>query len=121
MQFGNYAKNRALATLGWGWMGVDALFTGRYIDKVKVPNPSRNGFDADGNPYPDLKIGSIVYMDVTVGYTFPTKTHLQAGIRNLADKQPPIFYQNNVTNVNTDTSTYDVLGRQWFVGFSQKL
>jgi outer membrane receptor protein involved in Fe transport len=55
-----------------------------------------------------------------VGYSLPTNTHLQVGVRNLSDKQPPIFFQNNVANINTDTSTYDVLGRQWFVGFTQK-
>jgi len=62
-----------------------------------------------------------VYEDLTLGYTFaPTKTHVQAGVRNISDKQPPIFYQNNVTNANTDVETYDTLGRQWFVGFLQK-
>jgi iron complex outermembrane receptor protein len=121
-QFGNYAKNRALATLGWTWHGVDALITGRYIGGVKIENPSRSGVDANGKPYPDLKIGSTLYEDVTLGYTIAaTKTHVQAGVRNLSDKQPPIFYQNNVTNANTDVQTYDLLGRQWFVGFTQKL
>ena len=121
-QFGNNTKNRALASLGWTWHDIDALLTGRYIGTVKVENPSVTGVDASGNPYPDLKIGSTVYEDLTVGYTFAaTKTHVQAGVRNISDKQPPIFYQNNVTNANTDVETYDLLGRQWFVGFTQKL
>lgn len=121
-QFGNYAKNRGIASIAWTWQGIDALITGRYIGGLKVQHPSVTGVDANGNPYPDLKIGSVLYEDMTVGYTIgATKTHVQAGVRNISDKQPPIFYQNNVVNANTDVETYDTLGRQWFVGFTQKL
>lgn len=125
-QFGNYAKNRAMLNIGWAWKGVDALITGRYIGSLVVHDPSRTGLDPNGNPYapgtePDLKISSVFYTDITIGYTFPTNTKLQFGVHNLSDKQPPIFYQNNVNNVNTDVNTYDVIGRQLFLGFNQKL
>jgi outer membrane receptor protein involved in Fe transport len=124
-QFGNYAKDRAFGQIGWAMFGADLLFTVRYIAPITVFNPSVTGVTIDpttgaSSPYPDLKIPSFVYMDVTAGYTFPTKTRLQAGVRNLADKQPPILYQNNVTNANTDVQTYDTIGRQWFAGFTQK-
>jgi outer membrane receptor protein involved in Fe transport len=119
-QFGNYAKNRGLALIGWNWLGADALITERYIGSLLITNPSVTGVTATGAPYPAYPIGSVIYTDLTLGYTFPTQTHLMAGIRNLSDKQPPIFYQNNVTNANTDVETYDTLGRQWWVGFSQK-
>ena len=119
-QFGNYAKNRGLLLLGWNWLGADALITGRYIGSLEITNPSVTGVDATGAPYPPYPIGSVIYTDITLGYTFPTKTHLQLGVRNLSDKQPPIFYQNNVANANTDVNTYDTLGRQWWAGFSQK-
>jgi iron complex outermembrane receptor protein len=119
-QFGNYTKNRALGLFGWNWQGIDALITERYIGGLVITNPSVTGLTATGGVYPPYPIGSVLYTDITVGYTFPTNTHLQAGVRNLSDKQPPIFYQNNVTNANTDVETYDTLGRQWFVGFTQK-
>ena len=119
-QFGNYTKNRALAMLGWNWMGADMLITERYIGSLQIINPSRTGFTATGAPYPPYPIGSVLYTDITLGYTFPTNTRLQVGVRNLSDKQPPIFYQNNVVNANTDVNTYDTLGRNWFVGFTQK-
>lgn len=120
-QFGNYAKNRGLVSLGWSWKGLDALVTGRYIGSLRIQNPSVTGLTADGSVYPDLQIGSVFYTDITLGYTFPTRTRLQVGIRNLNDKQPPLFYLNNVTNANVDVNTYDTIGRQWFVGFQQKL
>jgi outer membrane receptor protein involved in Fe transport len=119
-QFGNYAKNRGLAMVGWNWLGADALITERYIGSLLIPDPSVTGVTATGAPYPAYPIGSVLYTDLTLGYTFPTNTHLQLGIRNLSDKQPPIFYQNNVTNANTDVETYDTIGRQWWVGFTQK-
>ena len=119
-QFGNYAKNRGLVLVGWNGWGADALVTGRYIGGLVIDNPSVSGVTATGAPYPPWPIGSVMYTDITLGYTLPTKTHLQVGVRNVADKQPPIFFQNNVTNANTDVQTYDTLGRQWFVGFTQK-
>ncbi len=119
-QFGNYTKNRAMFLLSWNWKGVDALLTEQYIGGLVIDNPSVTGITATGAPYPPYEIGSLVYTDIMVGYTFPTNTHLQAGVRNLSDKQPPIFYQNNVTNANTDVETYDTIGRNWWVGFTQK-
>jgi iron complex outermembrane receptor protein len=114
-QFGNYAQWRGLASVGWALGGADALVTTRYIDSIKLTDP-------DGMPgvQPDLEIGSITYIDLTLGYTLPTQTRFQAGILNLQDKQPPILYQNNVTNANTDVQTYDTVGRQFFVSVTQK-
>jgi len=49
---------------------------------------------------------------VNFGYNIePINTLVQVGIDNLTDKQPPIFYQQNVLNANTDVSTYDPIGR----------
>jgi iron complex outermembrane recepter protein len=123
-QFGNYAKDRGFATIGWSGWGADALISARYIGSLVLYNPSVTGVTINSagvsSPYPPLQIPSFVYLDLTVGYTFPTKTRVQVGARNLSDKQPPILYQNNVTNGNTDVEQYDTLGRQWFAGFTQK-
>jgi outer membrane receptor protein involved in Fe transport len=122
-QFGNYAKDRALGSIGWAYLGADALLTARYISHIQLYNPSTTGVtivNGVTSPYPPLQIPSYVYLDFVAGYTFPTKTKILAGLRNLTDKQPPLLYQNNVTNANTDVQTYDTIGRQWFVGLSQK-
>jgi outer membrane receptor protein involved in Fe transport len=78
--------------------------------------------DPDGiiQDAPDLPIPSMTYVDFTVGYELPTNTRIQAGFLNLTDKQPPLLYQNNVLNANTDVSTYDVLGRRYFLSLTQK-
>ena len=114
-QFGNYAKWRGLMGVGWGLGGFDGLLTVRYIHSLKIIGP-----DGGLTDEPPLEIGSMTYIDATVGYTFPTDTKIQVGGINLTDKQPPLLYQNNVTNANTDVSTYDLLGRRWYVSLSQK-
>ncbi len=113
-QFGNFAKWRALGGVGWNGFGADAQLMARYIGKLDILN-------ADGAiPNVTLPRESVTYLDLTLGYLLPTKTKVQVGIQNLTDKQPPLFYQNNVLNANTDVSTYDTLGRRFFVSFNQK-
>lgn len=114
-QFGNYAKWRGLLGVGWSMGGFDGLVSLRYIHSLKIIGP--DGGLTDEAP---LNIGSMTYIDATFGYTFPTDTKIQVGGINLGDKQPPIMFQNNVTNANTDVSTYDLLGRRWYVGLTQK-
>jgi len=119
--FGNFAQYRGLLNIGWGFHGVDALFTARYIHHIELKNPSVSGVTDDGvTPYPPLQIPSMTYLDFSLSYTFPTQTRVQAGIQNIADKQPPILYQNNVVNANTDVSTYDTIGQRYFLSVSQK-
>jgi len=113
-QYGNYAKWRGVAGVGWTFGGFDGALTARYFDSLTIK-------DADGRiPDQALDIPSVTYLDLTLGYSFASNTRLQAGVQNLTDEEPPFFYQNNVTNANTDVSTYDVLGRQWYLGVTQK-
>lgn len=114
-QFGNYAKWRGLMGIGWAMGGFDGLLSFRYVHSLRIDGP--DGGLTDEAP---LEIGSMTYIDATLGYTFPTDTKVQVGGINLGDKQPPLMYQNNVTNANTDVSTYDLLGRRWYVGVTQK-
>jgi iron complex outermembrane receptor protein len=114
-QFGNYAKWRGLLGIGWAMGGFDGLVSLRYIHSLQIDGPD-GGLVGE----PPLDIGSMTYIDATFGYTFPTDTKIQVGGINLNDKQPPIMFQNNVTNANTDVSTYDLLGRRWYVSLSQK-
>jgi outer membrane receptor protein involved in Fe transport len=122
-QFGNYAKTRALGSIGWSLKEVDALLSIRYIGGIVLKNPAVIGTDFTVTPnvaIPDLKVPAYTYLDFTVGYNLPAKARVMAGVRNLTDKQPPILYQNNVTNGNTDVQTYDTIGRQWWLSLSKK-
>jgi outer membrane receptor protein involved in Fe transport len=108
-QYGHIAKMRTTGQIGWAMSDFTALLAARYIDNIKLTDP-----DGAPGPSPDLRIKSFIYLDMTLGYTAPFGTKLQAGVNNLTDKQPPILYQNNVINANTDVSTYDTIGRYFF-------
>ncbi|HEY3657521.1 MAG TPA: TonB-dependent receptor [Steroidobacteraceae bacterium] len=120
-QFGNYAKFRGLGQVQWSMLGFEGLFSVQYINHMVIKTPATQNEAIFGQPNPDLEIPSIIYFNMTLGYNVAaTKTKVQLGMQNIGDKQPPIMYQNNVTNANTDVSTYDTLGRRWFVSFLQK-
>jgi outer membrane receptor protein involved in Fe transport len=52
--------------------------------------------------------------DLVGWYDLDERVTLRAGVNNLFDKDPPLF--TSYSNSNTDPSTYDVLGRRWFIG-----
>ena len=59
-------------------------------------------------------------MDLYVGYKISDDLKVSFTGTNIMDKQPPILFQNNVTNANTDVNTYDVLGRRFAVSATYK-
>ena len=115
-QYGNLAKWRMLGTIGWSYSDFGAQLVARYIDSIRLTDP-------DGAPgiQPDLRISSVTYLDMTASYTLPsTGTRFQIGVNNLTDKTPPILFQNNVTNANTDVETYDTIGQYFFGSITHK-
>ncbi len=46
--------------------------------------------------------------------------NLQFSADNVTDEQPPLMYQNNVLNSNTDVSTYDLVGPYYRVALNYK-
>ncbi len=118
-QFGNYAKWRGLGTLGWKYSAFEAQWKVRYINGVTIAASSPTAIGT-GRPAADapLKVGSVTYHDVTIGYTAPTNTKFLIGVNNVFDKQPPLFYQY-VLNANTNVETYDAIGSYMFVRVSQ--
>lgn len=57
------------------------------------------------------------YFDLSLGYTLFKNTNIRFGVNNLFDKQPPIIA---ATLGNTDTETYDVIGRSYYLGIRTK-
>ncbi len=104
-QYGNYAEWRGLASVGWSLEPFSALLSARYVGDLVLEDP-----DAAPGIQPDLKIPESTYLDLTLGYTFKENLKINLGVDNLTDEKPPILYQNNVINANTDVSTYDLVG-----------
>jgi hypothetical protein len=119
-QFGNFAKDRGVFNLGWAGWGAEGLLSARYISGIGIPLTNLN---YGTNLYGGYHLGSVVYFDLTAGYTYaPTRTTIRAGMLNVADKTPPIgginsFHQGSS---DSDVATYDTVGRRIFVGVTQK-
>ena len=117
-QFGNYAENRASATLGWAMGKFDAQIGARFIDDIVLLLPSGGAVAPEDNP--PLPVDSFVYLDLYFGYTINDNIKVSLSGTNLSDEQPPMLYQNNVTNANTDVNTYDTLGRRYGISATYK-
>ncbi|HKE93647.1 MAG TPA: TonB-dependent receptor, partial [Povalibacter sp.] len=59
-----------------------------------------------------LGVPSIDYVDATVSYAYRDMVTVLIGANNIGDQMPPIY--TNAPQMNTDPSTYDVLGRTYF-------
>ena len=106
-QFGNVSRWRGTLTLGWERDNWDAQWRTRYISPVTA-------LQADAYTHASLPVASVVYNDLQLGYAVPViHTRFDAGVDNVFDKQPPLIYQNG--QVNTDTATYDTMGRYYWV------
>ncbi len=117
-QFGNYADNRATATIGWSMDKFDAQLGARFIDDIVLLLPSGGAIAPEDNP--PLPIDSFIYLDLYFGYTINDSIKVSLSATNLSDEQPPMLYQNNVTNANTDVNTYDTLGRRYAISATYK-
>jgi len=117
-QYGNYSRWRGLGQLNWTNGPWNVNYTMRYIGAVAVgwPLGAPEGVSADpGVPGTVLKIPAQIYHNLSIGYNLAQyHTRFDVGVNNLTDKQPPLMYQNNVLNANTDTNTYDTIGRYFW-------
>ncbi len=104
-QYGNYAEWRGIAAVGWSYDAFNGLLSARYIDGITLEDP-------DGAPgiQPSIDLDSVTYLDLAFGYKFNDSLRFQVSVDNLTEEEPPLLYQNNVLNSNTDVSTYDLIG-----------
>jgi iron complex outermembrane recepter protein len=130
---GNYSRWRSLGNLTWNMGDFEAALTSRYIHRFVVgsdrpggqgcgDNAGAPGINGDGVPFScRLKRGAYTYHNVSFAYNAePLNTKFRLGVDNLFDKQPPIIYQNNSLNGNTDERTYDTVGRYFWLTSSTK-
>ena len=115
--YGNYSRFRGLGSLVWTDGPWTAAWRTQYIGAVTVGSQDLSqGSSADGAiPGVALRYGPQIYHNVSLGYNIaPYHTRIDVGVNNLFDLQPPLFYQNNVLNANTDVNTYDTIGRYFW-------
>jgi len=91
------------ARLTFLWRHIDGMTDFR---SVPVYSPT-----AVNTPKYDL-------FDLVGSWRFDERVTVRAGVNNLGDKDPPFY--TSYSNSNTDPSTYDVLGRRFFVGLTAR-
>lgn len=64
------------------------------------------------------KIGAVDYFDLNGSWKVNDIYSIRGGVTNLTNKQPPYF--SSYVQANTDPSTYDVLGRRFFMAIKAK-
>ena len=69
--------------------------------------------------FPDFKLDSVNYIDITLGYDFEGMVDgltARIGLTNATDEDPIIYPSSQQSN--TDPAQYDVLGRRWFANLT---
>lgn len=64
-------------------------------------------------------VGDQSYFDLSFRYDINDNLELYGGATNLFDNGPPFLGANQV-QVNTNPSTYDVIGRRFFMGITAR-
>jgi outer membrane receptor protein involved in Fe transport len=107
---------KARLSLGYTLQQFDVRWTMNYISSMDAVNndASRSTPSADALA---PSVPSYVYHRLTGTWMPIDELSLTLGIANLTDKQPPIYTADPGAGVqaNTDPSTYDVLGRRYFL------
>jgi hypothetical protein len=121
--YANFSRWKALMTLNWNMGAFSAAWTAKYIGGFNVgyANENYNESASIYIPGTQLHYGASVYHNITGGYNIePLNTRVDVGIDNLSDKQPPIVFQNNALNGNTDPNTFDTVGRFYWARVTVK-
>ena len=102
-------------TFGANWKGekLSLSWQSRYISEMVHFN-TRTGGSATAN----TGVPATWYHDLTGNYGLNSHVDVRFGVNNLLDQQPRLYTPN--VQANTDPSTYDVLGRRYYVGVKFK-
>jgi len=98
----------------WSMDALSLTGTARYIDSMVHSNTVTGG-----SPVTNTGVDSMWYFDLRGTFDLTSNLTLRAGVNNVTDEQPPLYTPN--VQANTDPSTYDVLGRRFFVGFNLRM
>jgi len=104
-----YAKWRGTGSISWLTGPATVQFRANYI----------GGADDDGGAGDGVSIesvGSHWTFDLSTGFDISENFRATFGINNLFDQDPKFIGDANDEQVNTYPTTYDVLGRRFFVG-----
>ncbi|MDT9600373.1 TonB-dependent receptor [Sphingosinicella rhizophila] len=99
---------------------AQARYIGSGVYDIAGPYSAPGGLSEEQN-----NVGSYIYVDLSARYNIGDllgggDTEIYAGVDNLFDRDPPIIPTDFISNVGTNASIYDVIGRKFFVGVRAK-
>lgn len=105
------SRHRATFDLTYDWNNLNVDWVVRYTGPARLDDQFLNSY---GWPL-GTSIPAKIYNDVQVRYAlFDKSVELYAGVHNLLDASPPPLYSGlpgDVTGAETDSGTYDAIGR----------
>ena len=111
-------KWRGVQRITWDYNDWSLSLRHRYIGSVE--NGRIAGAKSTNSPIPNvpvLELGSVSYFDLSATWDINDDYTLYAVVDNLFDESPPIIGNTDGRGfVNTDSQTYDVIGRYFSIG-----
>ena len=95
-----------LSALNWNYDPLTVGIRWRYVSSVENFNNR------------DQVLSAVNYFDLNTSLTVNEAMTLRAGVNNLTDAQPPVYSPSIAAN--TDPSTYDLVGRRYYVGITAR-
>lgn len=108
-----FPKWRASISTSYTLGAMNVQLTSRWIDKMINAEVVTGG-----SPATNTGTKATWYHDLAASYNMAKGVTLRGGISNLLDQKPRLFSPN--VQANTDPSTFDVLGRRYFVGVNAR-
>ncbi|WP_114394231.1 TonB-dependent receptor domain-containing protein [Oleisolibacter albus] len=110
------SKHRANIDVNYAWNDLSLNVTTRYIGPARLENTFLTS-----NGWPDGKgIGAKIYNDAQIRYRlFDDKLEMFFGVDNIFNTKAPNLVSglpSSVTGAETDSATYDVIGRGYYGG-----
>jgi outer membrane receptor protein involved in Fe transport len=93
---------------------LQAQLAVRYIDSMIHANVVTGS-----SPVSNTGVPETWYLDLSGRYDLTDSVTLRLGVNNLLDQEPRLYTPN--VQANTDPSTYDVLGRRYFIGVNMRM
>lgn len=112
------AKNRFLATAGVTVGKVNFQYRGTYVGPSYLDDQFLAAFDVPRNGAQG-RIGSRYYSDLQVQFDATDNFQFYVGANNLTNTKAPSIpsgLPGNVTGAETDSGTYDAIGRRFYAG-----
>lgn len=101
---GGYPEWRGNASFALGGDRWNGAYTLQWIGEATDFNASEGDIG--------YKTPNVFYHNVQLSYDLTDRVSVAAGVDNLLDEEPP--YIQSWTDANTDTMTYDLLGRRFY-------